>query len=100
MNKKIFFLFLSIGSIISGINVLCLSYRSINLTPLAIENIEALSRRENSGNYLVDDWEEDYFLEKRNGKLIYVVCGGRNCFPEAGNEENCLQSYYEYEEER
>lgn len=100
MNKKIFFLFLSIGSIISGINVLCLSDRSINLTPLAIENIEALSRRENSGNYLVDDWEEDYFLEKRNGKLIYVVCGGRNCFPEAGNEENCLQSYYEYEDER
>lgn len=41
MNKKIFFLFLSAGSIISGINVLCFSDSSINLTPLAIENIEA-----------------------------------------------------------
>lgn len=100
MNKKIFFLFLSVGSIISGINVLCFSDSSINLTPLAIENIEALSRKENSGNYLIEDWDDEYFLEIRNGKSIYVVCGGRNCYPDAGNEDNCLQSYYEYEEER
>lgn len=64
---------------------------------LALANIEALTRTEPSLNYYIEEWETWYPDRYENGRWIWVVEGGVICHEDAGDEPNCLASYYWYE---
>lgn len=63
-------------------------------------NVEAFTRRESdkTSGYLIDKWEDKYLSHNKKGELIWIVEGATVCYEDMGDEPECYESYYYYEE--
>lgn len=98
--KKTFFTVIAAIAAISCVTGYFVRNKQSNANALTLANVEALTNVEPTLGYHIDVWEEEYRDRYENGGWIWIVEGGRDCYRDAGDEPDCLQSYYRYEERR